>query len=284
MNDLLFKDKKLAGIGAAAFVLFILTFYPVFQSLIGRWYNDEDYSHGFLIIPISLYIVWEKRHLLAQVFRRPSQWGLVFIMISLLIYILAQIAEVVSLASVSMILLLASAVIYLQGFPMLRALGFPLAFLLFMIPVPAQIYSALTINLQLFVTQASAWISPLLGISLYHEGNVIYLPHRTLQVVNACSGMRSIISLLAMSSIVAYFYLQSNPLRWILFFLGIPIAVITNIIRVISLIVAFQYFNTDLTAGTAHTVLGLVIFALALALTILGMEVLKIWEKKLKKS
>jgi len=284
MNDLLLKDKKLAGIGAAAFALFILTFYPVFQSLIGRWYNDEDYSHGFLIIPISLYIVWEKRHLLAQVSRRPSQWGLVFIMISLLIYILAQIAEVASLASVSMILLLASAVLYLQGFPMLRALSFPLAFLLFMIPVPSQIYSALTINLQLFVTQASAWISPLLGISLYHEGNVIYLPHRTLQVVNACSGMRSIISLLAMSSIVAYFYLQSNPLRWILFFLGIPVAVITNIIRVISLIMAFQYFNTDLTAGVAHTVLGLVIFALALALTILGMEVLKIWEKKLKKS
>ena len=283
MNDMLLKDKKLVGISATALVIFILTFYPVLKSLILTWYNNEDYSHGFLIIPISLYIIWEKRHILAQVPRKASQLGLIFIILSLLIYVFAQIMEIASLASLSMLLLLAAIVTYLQGFAMLKALSFPLAFLIFMIPVPAQIYSALTINLQLFVTQASAWLTPFIGVSLYHEGNVIYLPHRTLQVVNACSGMRSVISLLALSAIIGYFYLRSNRLRSVLFLLGIPVAVVTNIVRVLVLIAAFHYFNTDLTAGTAHTVLGLVIFALALALTILLMEVLKIWEKKFKK-
>jgi exosortase len=283
MNETFLKNKKLVGISVAALVVYILAFYPVLKSLILTWYNNEDYSHGFLIIPVSLYIIWEKRHFLAQVPRKASQSGLVFIILSLVIYAFAQITEVASLSSFSMIMLLAAVVIYLFGFTMLKELSFPLAFLLFMIPVPSQIYSALTINLQLFVTEASAWLAPLLGISLYHEGNVIHLPHRTLQVVNACSGMRSIISLLAMSSIVAYFYLRSNPLRWVLFILGIPVAVVTNIVRVLVLIAAFHYFNSDLTAGTAHTVLGLVIFALALALTILLMEVLRIWEKKFRK-
>ena len=109
---------------------------------------------------------------------RPSLWGLGLVIFSLLLYLFAHLAEIVTVASFSMVLLLAGAVIYFYGFPMLKELLFPLFLLLFMIPIPAQIYSSLTIPLQLFVTNVSVWIGALLGIPVYREGNVIHLPDR----------------------------------------------------------------------------------------------------------
>lgn len=118
-----------------------------------------------------------------------------------------------------------------------------------------------------------------MGVPVYREGNVIHLPNRTMQVVQACSGLRSMISLLTLSAILGYFTLKSNLLRTVLFVSGVPAAIFVNIIRVLLLVAAFYYLNYDLTAGNIHTVFGMTIFILALLLIIIIKQVLSIWDK-----
>ncbi len=118
--------------------------------------------------------------------------------------------------------------------------------------------------LQLFVSKSSVWIGVIMGLPIYREGNVIHLPDQTLQVVQACSGLRSVISLLLLSAVFGYFTLKSNILRGVLFICGIPAAILVNIFRVLLLVLAFHYLNYDLTKGTIHTVFGMTIFILAL--------------------
>ncbi len=261
------------------FAFFVLAYFPVWKRLVLAWSSSDEYSHGFFIVPICIYILWRKKEILAEIPGRPSSWGLGLVIFSLLLYLLAHFAEIVTLASFPMVLLLAGIIIYLYGFLMLKQLLFPLFLLLFMIPIPAQIYSSLTIPLQLFVTKVSVLIGTLLGVPAYREGNVIHLPNRTMQVVQACSGLRSIISLLTLSAILGYFTLKSNFLRTVLFVSGVPAAIFVNIIRVLLLVTAFHYFSFDLTAGTVHTMFGMSIFVLALIFIIAIKGVLSTWDK-----
>lgn len=264
---------------ALLFATFILAYFPVWKQLILTWYSSDDYSHGFFIIPLCFYIIWRKKEVLAEIPIRPSLWGLALCIFSLLLYLFAHLAEIITVTRFSMVLLLAGVVIYFYGFSIFKELLFPLFLLLFMIPVPAQIYAKLTIPLQLFVSKVSVGISSLLGLPIYREGNVIHLPGRTLQVVQACSGLRSMISLLTLSAIFAYLTLKSNLLRTILFFSGIPAAILVNIIRVLLLVFAFHYLNFDLTKGITHTVFGIIIFILALILIFIMKIILSIWDK-----
>lgn len=201
------------------------------------------------------------------------------VIFSLLLYLFAYFAEISTVASFSIVVLLAGVIIYLYGFLIFKELLFLLAFLLFMIPIPAQIYSSMTIPLQLFVTKVSVWIGAFLDIPIYREGNVIHLPDRTMQVVQACSGLRSMISLLMLSAIFGYLTLKSNILRFVLFFTGIPTAIFVNIIRVSLMVFAFYYFNYDLTKDSVHTVFGIIIFFIALIIIALTKGVLSIWDK-----
>ena len=258
---------------------FILAFFPVWKGLVLCWYTSEDYSHGFFIIPLCLYILWRKKETLQALSLAPSAWGLALVIFSLLVYLLAQFAEILTLGSLSMVLLLAGLVIYLYGFPMLKEVLFPLFLLLFMIPVPSQVYAQLTVPLQLFVSKAAVFAAGLLDVPVYREGNVISLPGRTLQVVQACSGLRSMISLLTLSAVFGYLTLRSNLLRTVLFFSGIPVAILVNIIRVLIMVMAFHYLDYDLSHGTVHTVFGMAVFLLALALIALMKGVLGIWDK-----
>lgn len=259
-------------------VSFIVAYFPVWKGLLAAWIGTEEYSHGFLIIPLSVYIVWTKKDDLSEISVMPSGWGLMIVILSLLIYLFAHLAEIVTLASLSMVMFLVGVCIYIFGFAVFRKMMFPFFLLLFMIPVPAQIYAALTIPLQLLVSKVSVILAQVMDIPVYREGNVINLPERTLQVVQACSGLRSMISLLTLSAVIGYFTLKSNFLRSILFLSGIPAAIIVNMVRVFIVIVAFYFFNYDLTTGSVHTVFGIVIFFLALFFIILAKGVLVHWD------
>ena len=162
---------------------------------------------------------------------------------------------------------------------MFRLLAFPLFFLILMIPVPEQIYSSLTIPLQLFVSKTSTDFAMLLNIPIFRQGNVIQLPEQVLEVVQACSGLRSVVSLLAVSAVFGYLRVNSNYLRSIIFFSSIPIAIIVNIFRVIIMIIASYYFQYDLSQGTIHTIFGMIIFALALVILFSLGKGLSFWDK-----
>jgi len=258
---------------------FILAYFPVWKNLVRYWYGSDEYSHGFFIIPICIYIVWQRRGALSKVPLRPSQWGLSFIIFSLLLYLFAHYAEISTIKPFSMVLLIVGVIIYLYGFHLAKALLFPVFLLLFMIPVPSQIYAKLTIPLQLFVSKSSVWLTSLIGLPIYREGNIIHLADRTFQVVRACSGLRSMISLLLLGAIFGYFTLKSNALRIILFFSAIPAAIFVNIVRILLLVLVYHFFLYDLTAGTIHTVFGIIIFMLALVFIAIFKGVLSIWDK-----
>ena len=264
-------------------IIFCAVFFPVLKSLIKFWHGSEEYSHGFFIIPLSLYIIRQKKDELARTPLQPSNWGLFIIITSLLLFIIARAGEILTLVPVAMIFLIFGIVIYLFGFLMCRKLIFPLFFLFFMIPVPSQIYSALTIPLQLFVTKITVFIASLMGIPIYREGNVINLPDHTMQVVQACSGLRSMISLLVLGAIFGYFTLRSNILRGILFVAGIPVSIIVNIFRVFLMVTAYYYFGYDLTADSIHTIFGMSIFIMALIIIAATQRGLSFWDKSAEK-
>lgn len=258
---------------------FVLAFFPVWKRLVLTWYNSGEYSHGFFIVPLCCYFIWRKKEVLAEIPVQPSLWGLVIIFVSLLIYLFAHFARILTLSSLSVVLLIAGIPIYFYGFLMFRHVLFPVFLLLFMIPIPAQIYSSLTVPLQLFASKVTVGILSLWNIPIFREGNVIHLPGQTLQIVDACSGLRSMITLLLLGAVLGYLTMQSYILRTVLFFSAIPIAILVNIIRVLLLIVAYYYFNYDLTTGTIHVVFGLIIFMLDLIFIFVMKGALSIWDR-----
>jgi len=265
---------------AVLIAFFFVAYLPVWKGLILTWSSHDEYSHGFFIVPISLFILWRKREKLAKTPIDPSSLGLALVIFSSVLYLFGQFAEIVTVSSFSMVLLIVGIVIYFYGLSMLKELAFPLFFLMFMIPIPSQVYSTLTIPLQLFVSETSARIAVHIGVPLYREGNIIHIPDLTLQVVQACSGLRSMASLLALSAILAYLTLQSNLLRAILFLSGIPSAIIVNVFRVLLQIIAFHYINFDLTAGTVHIVFGITIFLFSLIIIVATRGILSHWDKR----
>jgi exosortase A len=244
---------------------FVFAFYQTWLSLVNVWMQSDDYSHAFLILPISLYLVWSKKNKLAQIPIVPSSYGLLLIFLSSSLFIFSNFAGITTLASFALVLSIIGIVLGLAGWRITKELVFPLFFLFLMIPIPSQVYYAATTPLQLFVTKVSVFVATLFDIPIYREGNVIHLPNRTLQVVAACSGMRSMISLGTLSLVFAYISLQSYSLRTVLVASAIPIAILINIIRVLAMVMAFHYYDYDLSVGSPHTYLGLFLFVIAIA-------------------
>lgn len=258
---------------------FLLTYFPVISGLVKAWTHSDEYSHGFFIVPIAGYIVWSKKSKLAAINISSSWSGFVVFLFSLLVYLIADFAEILTASSLSMVMVISGLVLFLFGWAMLKELMFPIFLLLFMIPVPSQIFSMLTIPLQLFVSKISVMAAFFIGVPVFREGNVIHLPDHTLEVVQACSGLRSLISLLVLSLIIGFFSLKSNLLRVVLFVSGVPVAIIVNIVRVFIMILAFHFFQYDLTAEPVHTYYGMAIFIIALALVVGLRRGLLIWDK-----
>ncbi len=261
-----------------ALVSFLLAFSPVWKNLFHVWATSEDYSHGFFIVPITLLIIWQKRTELANSTAHPSWLIFPLVLVSVFIYIFAHLAGIATVSSYSMILFLISSTWFLYGRNVLQIIIFPLFLLFFMVPAPAQVYATLTIPLQLLVSKASVWLTSLMAVPILREGNIIHIPEHTLEVVQACSGLRSMVSLLGLSVLFAYFTLRSNLLRTLLFLSGVPVAIAVNIVRVVAMIIALHFYSVDLTAGALHSFFGTAIFVLALILVAILRGVLAHWD------
>lgn len=244
----------------------IFAFLNVFQNLLNAWAGSDDYSHCFFILPVALYVYWRKKERLAALSVKPSAFGGLCLFFLLLLYVIARRAEIATLSAVIMVLVLFCLVYFLAGWAFLKELLFPLTLLFFMIPVPEQIYTSLTVPLQLFVSQVSVSVAQLFDIPIYREGNVLHLPARTLEVVEACSGLRSLMSLVTLSLIMGYFFLRSHVLRAIMLAASFPVAILVNFLRVLVTIVVLSSFQYDLTDDSVHTLYGLAAFFVALLL------------------
>jgi exosortase len=245
-------------------ILFTLLYFPIFPLLIYDWNHDPNYSHGFLIPLVSGYLIWQHRKTLALQKINPSNWGLLWVLFGLVMYVTANIAAELYTMRVSILVVLSGIVISLFGLPTFKIVLFPIAYLLFMIPVPYIIYNLIAFPLKMFVTLQAEVLLHLISIPVLREGNVLHMATGPLEVVDACSGMRSLISLLALGAILGYFTLTSNLHRGILFVSAIPIAVLTNILRVTFTGVLAHYYGQKVAEGFLHEFSGLAVFITAL--------------------
>jgi exosortase len=170
------------------------------------------------------------------------------------------------LARFSILLLLAGIVILFLGWNFIRALLFPLTFLLLMIPLPNIVFNQITFPLQLLTSQVAAAALPVLGVPILREGNVINLPAMALEVAEACSGIRSLMSLLALAVIYGYVIEKRLWVRWLLALASVPIAVISNSVRIIGTGLLVQYWDADKAEGYFHASWGWIIFVISLAM------------------
>jgi exosortase len=229
-------------------------------------------------------MVWSKRSVLAEATVRFSFIGLLILIVSAPLYMFALLTQVHTVIALSMFLTIIGAMIYLAGAKSIKELATPLILLLMLIPVPDQLYIQITFPLQLKVSQISEVFIRLFGVPILREGNVMNIPGKSFEVVEACSGLRSVITLLTLSVIMGYFMLKRLPSKLILVAAAVPTAIFVNIIRVIFMILLFHFFGLDLTAGTLHTITGLLIFGIALVILFLLLKVLEHWETKSKPS
>ena len=244
-------------------LLLAVGYFPVFARLIKVWSDDEDMGHGFLVIPVALYIVWLKRE---EWLALPAKWnwlGLALIACATAQLVVATLGVEFFLARTAFILTLAGILLFVGGFPLLKEFLFPMAILVFMIPIPAIIYNEITFPLQMFASQVAERSLDLLGVPVYREGNILELPSQKLSVVEACSGIRSLLSLSFLSLAYGFFTERRTWLRWVLFFMTVPIAVITNAGRVTATGLVSEY-DPKLAQGIFHTMEGMVSWGVAM--------------------
>jgi exosortase len=236
---------------------------PVLTSLINQWNSDADMGHGFFVPVIAGLIAWKKRDLIADKLPAPNWWGLAIMLWAGFQLYIATLGAELFLARTSFVFSIVGAVLLLGGTEYLRIFSFPLFLLLFMVPIPAVIYNQITFPLQLLASRAAEATIDLLQIPVIREGNVLILPQQTLNVVEACSGIRSLLTLTFLSLVYGYFFEKRNWVRVVLFCSTIPIAIVANAGRVAFTGVISQ-FNPELAEGWFHEAQGWVIFMIGL--------------------
>jgi exosortase len=245
-----------------------------------KWAESEEYSHAFLTLPIIVYMVYQKKHELAITPARFTTVGLAVLIFSAALYYFSLLTEVHTIIALAMYLTVVGTLLYLFGIKALAELLTPLLLFLMLIPFPDQLYIKLTSPLQFKVSQASAAILPLFDIPVFLAGNVITTPAKSFEVVEACSGLRSVITLLTMSVIMGYFLLRTVPAKVLLTVASIPIALLVNLIRVVLIVLVFHSYGLDLYEGTPHTITGLLLFLIGLSGLFALQRILELWEQK----
>jgi exosortase len=266
-------SRSIVALGALL-LSFALLYRDVVAKLVSDWANDDNYSHGFLIVPIALYFAWERRDRLSAAERRPSVLGSIVVLGSLATLIAGILGAELFLTRVSIIGLIAGTILYVLGWQHLRILSFPIAFLLLMVPLPAIIFNQIAFPLQLLASRFGEAALNAASIPVLREGNVIVLAHTTLEVAEACSGIRSLVSLLTLGIVYGYFSDSRAWMRWLIALATVPIAIVTNGMRVAGTGIAAHYYGPEVATGFFHDFSGWVVFIAAFALLFLVVRAL----------
>jgi exosortase len=265
-----FDARRALGVGLVIAGV-CLVYWQVFQRLVDAWIVDGNYSHGFLILPIALYFVWERRADLAAAPIRPSWFGLVVFAGGILVLLAGLLGSELFLTRVSLLGTLAGIVLFLFGWKHLRILAFPLAFLLLMIPLPAIIFNKIALPLQLLASKAGEFAISTAGIPVLREGNVLILANTSLEVAEACSGIRSLVSLITLGLVYGYFVDSRGWVRTAIVLSTIPVAIVSNAFRVAGTGILAHWWGSEAAEGFFHEFSGWVVFVVAF-LMILGIQ------------
>jgi exosortase len=257
--------KKIAAIALVASG-FALLYWQVLVKLVGAWWTDGNYSHGFLIVPIAAYLAWERRSEFLAAPQRPATVGLLVVLGSVVVLAAGILGSELFLTRVSIVGTIAGIVLFMFGWSHLRVLAFPIAFLLLMIPLPAIIFNQIAFPLQLFASRVGEYAIASVDIPVLREGNVLILANTTLEVAEACSGIRSLISLLTLGITFGYFADGRSWVRTVIACSTIPVAIIANGARVAGTGIAAHRFGSAAAEGFFHEFSGWVVFMVAFML------------------
>jgi exosortase len=261
------RDAWQAGLMAAILGALVLWLYwPVLVPMAWQWYVDSNYSHGALVPLLAAYFVWERRAGLLSLTPRPSWAGLALLMIGLLTLIVGQTGAELFLQRISLLIVIAGLVLLVLGREALRLCSFPITFLIFMVPLPAIVLNAVAFPLQLFAAQVSTTCLLALDVPVLREGNLIYLASSTLEVAEACSGIRSLMSLLALGTVYAYFTERVIWKRWVIVAAAVPVAIAANVFRVAGTGILAQFVGEEAAQGFYHDFSGWLVFVVAFVL------------------
>jgi len=249
-------------------ILVLLTawlYSPLLLRLAQQWWQDPNYTHGFFVPVFSLFLIWESRAKLTALPMKPSWWGLVMLVFALMALVLGTISSGFFLSRVSLLLLICGMVVFLAGWKHLAAISFPLMFLILMIP-SSTLVGQITLPLQILASKTATLLLTGAGVSAVREGNIILLPTARLEVAEACSGVRSLFSLITLTVIYGYLAETRTGVRVLLALIAVPVSILANALRIAVTGLVVQYWGLEGAQGTLHLLSGWLIFTCSLLL------------------
>ena len=244
-------------------VSFSILYFQTIMKMGKDWLGDPNFSHGFLIPLVAGYMIWHNKALLSTLTLKPKNWGLLLIVAGMFLYTVGSLGAELFIQRFSIIVTISGLSIYLLGDSITKKIAVPLLYLLFMIPIPAIVWNKIAFPMQLFASDLSFKAIYFLGITVLREGNILQLANTNLEVVDACSGLRSLTSLLALNAAFAYLVPISVIRKWVLFLSAVPIAIAVNVFRLTLTAVMARVIGPETAQGFLHEMSGLLVFVLA---------------------
>ncbi len=250
----------------SAFACFLFAYVPTFCWMWDRWWaHDSYYSHGILIPFVTGFLIWQKKDELKALRKERSAWGLPLIVLGMVVHIFSSLFRIYFTSGFSTLAVLIGMILYFYGVRILKKILFPILFLVFMLPMPLVIITTVSFKMKIFAAQIATSMLNHLGILAIRDGSLIKMQHAHVMVEDVCSGLRSLISLTALGSIFAYL-MSTNMFKRILLFLStIPIAIITNVCRILFLSLVSEIWGVEF-AEAVHNFSGFMVFGIAFLL------------------
>jgi exosortase len=265
--------------GAALLLLIAWLYASILARLFAQWINDPNFQHGIFVPAFAAFVLWRNRNELKSIEPAPSWTGLPLIVVALVTLMLGVLGAELFLSRVSLLLLLAGLIILFRGWPFFGAVLFPWAILIMMIPIPTIILQRFTFPLQMLASKVAATLLSLTGVPVLREGNVIVLSVMPLEVAEACSGIRSLLSLVTLAIIYGYLMDHRKWVRVVLALSAVPIAVAANSFRIVGTGLLVQYWDPEKAEGFFHSFSGWLIFVVSLVMlfTLHGL-IVRLWK------
>lgn len=260
--------KSEIAVGCLLFGALLFLYLPFLQTLVSDWGTNDDYSHGYFIPFLTIYFICSRRDALKELHLAPNSFGLAVIVLGLAQLIAAKIGSEYFLQRTSFIEVILGLVLFLLGWQYLKKLFLPIGYLVFMVPLPAIVWNKIAFPMQLFASFLTEQVVYFFGVPIYREGNVLHLAQTTLEVVAACSGLRSLVTMFALSGALALLSSLSVSKKIILFISAVPIAIFANICRLTFTAVLATQIGSAAAQGFLHEFSGLMVFMIGLALLI----------------